>query len=196
MYTTKILNAGCCVERERRKTCKIWWWKSKAQEIPIWILFCSDKRAKDLEQKKRLIIYVGGAEGAGGKSDREANYWQKTFLDVDFPLNKFQNDVLKDRISIFVLSIRDLRNASHGDGKSVSPAVDTCWRPCSTLPAFEIISHYVLSTLVHISSSNKFRMLFDNHGVSLLCLQLILGKHPTHTRRLRLFLCQKLISNS
>lgn len=33
---------------------------------------------------------------------QEENYWQKTFLDVDFPLNKFQNDVLKDRKSIFV----------------------------------------------------------------------------------------------
>lgn len=59
------------------------------------------------------------------------------------------------------------------------------------LPAFEIISHYILSTLVHTSSSNKFRMLFDNHSVSLLCLQLILGVEPytyTHTHTACLFL--------
>lgn len=31
-------------------------------------------------------------------------------LDVDFPLNKFHNVVLKDRISIFVLSIGTFRD--------------------------------------------------------------------------------------
>ena len=30
---------------------------------------------------------------------------KKTFLDVDFPLNKFQNDVLRDRISSFFFFI-------------------------------------------------------------------------------------------
>lgn len=68
-------------------------------------------------------------------------------------------------------------NASHDDGLGAAVNThrsnsNTCWRPCSACFG-KIISHYILSTRVHISSSNKFRMLFDNLGISLLCLQLI-----------------------
>lgn len=121
------------------------------------------------------------------KTEKGKNYWQKTFLDVDFPLNKFQNDVLKDRISNFLFGISSgilLR------GRMCPMATLNCQFSSKKLK-------YLLTTLLHPSlvysqnyfpldisylpqfifpTSNKFQMLFDNHGISLLCLQLILGK--------------------
>lgn len=142
---------------------------------------------------------------------QEENYWQKTFLDVDFPLNKFQNDVLKDRKSIFVplsigtfqgfhfLARGGMRRARRG-GESryrcvclfpwrwwvavrtcfVLKAMKTCWRSRRAVPPSPSTENYFPFHLISSSSyflprSNEFRMLFDNHGISLLCLQLILS---------------------
>lgn len=57
-----------------------------------------------------LVMYIGNGTRCEGKKFfflqiEEENYWQKTFLNVDFPLNEFQNDVLKDRISIHVVML-------------------------------------------------------------------------------------------
>lgn len=78
----------------------------KAQEILIWVLF-------RLEERKAMAVGddVHKSVPICGVEIEEENYWQKTFVDVDFPLNKFQNDVLKDRISILVLSIGVLRDS-------------------------------------------------------------------------------------
>lgn len=64
-----------------------------------------NESSRDTDQDFYFILFslcrLCGDRWMKSVGSRKENYWQKTFLDVDFPLNKFQNDVLKDRISIF-----------------------------------------------------------------------------------------------
>jgi hypothetical protein len=57
----------------------------KAQEIAIWVLFCNHTQASNTNDSL-------GCTCDAGEEGKLLTENQKT-LDVDFPLNKFQNDV-------------------------------------------------------------------------------------------------------
>lgn len=141
----------------------------------------SSRRCADTDLNFAVLLVALARSLRTGKenSNRKENYWQKIFFGCRFFIEWISKRCTKRQDINFLLSIGALRsfspctaallfsccwwnemkaNASPDDGLSERLSIfqlkDTCWRPCSACFS-KIISHYILSTRVHISSSNK-----------------------------------------